>query len=123
MKPEQSIFVNQPTLQPGLRDSAGKDWSVLQKEGAEPPSSAPVASQRMKHLCLASAFDQGQPSGRCVYQTDISGNKFADPAASDRAPMTRSGYAPKGESVLSPLRSGPSLAASTSGLAAGCWLA
>jgi hypothetical protein len=73
MNPSSS-FVTQPTLQPGCVIRR-ENWSVLQKEGAVTDEQMRQCKQRMNTFAYIGSI-RDKPVVRCVYQTDISGNKF-----------------------------------------------
>lgn len=73
MNPSSS-FVTQPTLQPGCVIRR-ENWSVLQKEGAVSSEQIRQCKQRMNTFAYIGSI-RDKPVVRCVYQTDISGNKF-----------------------------------------------
>lgn len=73
MNPSSS-FVTQPTLQPGCVIRR-ENWSVLQKEGAVTAEQMRQCKQRMNTFAYIGSI-RDKPVVRCVYQTDISGNKF-----------------------------------------------
>jgi hypothetical protein len=73
MNPSSS-FVTQPTLQPGCVIRR-ENWSVLQKEGAVTAEQMRECKQRMNTFAYIGSI-RDKPVVRCVYQTDISGNKF-----------------------------------------------
>ncbi len=73
MNPSSS-FVTQPTLQPGCVIRR-ENWSVLQKEGAVTAEQMRQCKQRMNTFAYIGSV-RDKPIVRCVYQTDITGNKF-----------------------------------------------
>jgi hypothetical protein len=73
MNPSSS-FVTQPTLQPGCVIRR-ENWSVLQKEGAVTAEQMRECKQRMNTFAYIGSI-RDKPVVRCVYQTDITGNKF-----------------------------------------------
>ncbi|MCT0224671.1 DUF3172 domain-containing protein [Synechococcus sp. CS-1328] len=73
MNPSSS-FVTQPTLQPGCVIRR-ENWAVLQKEGAVTAEQMRQCKQRMNTFAYIGSV-RDKPVVRCVYQTDISGNKF-----------------------------------------------
>jgi len=90
MNPSSS-FVTQPTLQPGCVIRR-ENWSVLQKEGAVTAEQMRECKQRMNTFAYIGSI-RDKPVVRCVYQTDISGNKFqsrgvAGAAADDSVGVT-----------------------------------
>ena len=92
MNPSSS-FVTQPTLQPGCVIRR-ENWSVLQKEGAVTAAQMRDCKQRMNTFAYIGSI-RDKPVVRCVYQTDISGNKFQSPgvagAADDAVGVTAEG--------------------------------
>jgi hypothetical protein len=92
MNPSSS-FVTQPTLQPGCVIRR-ENWSVLQKEGAITAAQMRECKQRMNTFAYIGSI-RDKPVVRCVYQTDISGNKFQTPgvagAADDAVGITPEG--------------------------------
>jgi hypothetical protein len=73
MNPSSS-FVTQPTLQPGCVIRR-ENWAVLQKEGAVTAEQMRQCKQRMNTFAYIGSV-RDKPVVRCVYQTDITGNKF-----------------------------------------------
>ena len=73
MNPSSS-FVTQPTLQPGCVIRR-ENWAVLQKQGAVTAEQMRECKQRMNTFAYIGSV-RDKPIVRCVYQTDISGNKF-----------------------------------------------
>ncbi|MFN5118574.1 MAG: DUF3172 domain-containing protein, partial [Cyanobacteriota bacterium] len=73
MNPSSS-FVTQPTLQPGCVIRR-ENWAVLQKEGAVTSEQMRECKQRMNTFAYIGSI-RDKPVVRCVYQTDITGNKF-----------------------------------------------
>jgi len=73
MNPSSS-FVTQPTLQPGCVIRR-ENWTVLQKEGAVTAEQMRQCKQRMNTFAYVGSI-RDKPVVRCVYQTDITGNKF-----------------------------------------------
>ena len=73
MNPSSS-FVTQPTLQPGCVIRR-ENWAVLQKQGAVTSEQMRECKQRMNTFAYIGSV-RDKPVVRCVYQTDISGNKF-----------------------------------------------
>jgi hypothetical protein len=92
MNPSSS-FVTQPTLQPGCVIRR-ENWSVLQKQGAVTAEQMRECKQRMNTFAYIGSV-RDKPIVRCVYQTDISGNKFQVPgvagAADDSVGVTPEG--------------------------------
>jgi hypothetical protein len=73
MNPSTS-FVTQPKLQPGCVIRR-ENWSVLQKEGAVTAEQMRQCKQRMNTFAYIGSI-RDKPVVRCVYQTDITENKF-----------------------------------------------
>ena len=69
-----SSFVTQPTLQPGCVIRR-ENWPVLRKEGAITADQERECKQRMNTFAYIGSV-RDKPVVRCVYQTDISQNKF-----------------------------------------------
>lgn len=69
-----SSFVTQPTLQPGCVIRR-ENWSVLRKEGAITSEQERECKQRMNTFAYIGSV-RDKPVVRCVYQTDISQNRF-----------------------------------------------
>ena len=69
-----SSFVTQPTLQPGCVIRR-ENWSVLRKEGAITAEQERECKQRMNTFAYIGSV-RDKPVVRCVYQTDITQNKF-----------------------------------------------
>ena len=69
-----SSFVTQPTLQPGCVIRR-ENWSVLRKEGAITAEQERECKQRMNTFAYIGSV-RDKPIVRCVYQTDISQNRF-----------------------------------------------
>jgi hypothetical protein len=92
MNPSSS-FVTQPTLQPGCVIRR-ENWAVLQKQGAVTAEQMRECKQRMNTFAYIGSV-RDKPIVRCVYQTDISGNKFQMPgvagAADDSVGVTPEG--------------------------------
>jgi len=92
MNPSSS-FVTQPTLQPGCVIRR-ENWTVLQKQGAVTAEQMRDCKQRMNTFAYIGSI-RDKPVVRCVYQTDISGNKFQTPgvagAADDAVGVTAEG--------------------------------
>ncbi len=92
MNPSSS-FVTQPTLQPGCVIRR-ENWSVLQKQGAVTAEQMRECKQRMNTFAYIGSI-RDKPIVRCVYQADISGNKFQLPgvagAADDSVGVTSEG--------------------------------
>ena len=82
MNPSTS-FVTQPSLKPGCvirRDN----WAVLQKQGAVTAEQMRQCKQRMNTFAYIGSV-KDKPIVRCVYQTDISENKFITKGVADDA--------------------------------------
>lgn len=92
MNPSSS-FVTQPTLQPGCVIRR-ENWAVLQKQGAVTAEQMRECKQRMNTFAYIGSI-RDKPIVRCVYQADITGNKFQMPgtaaAADDSAGVTPEG--------------------------------
>ena len=73
MNPSSS-FVTQPKLQPGCVIRR-ENWAVLRKEGAITSAQERECKQRMNTFAYIGSI-RDKPMVRCVYQTDISENKF-----------------------------------------------
>ena len=82
MNPSTS-FVTQPALRPGCVIRR-ENWSVLQKEGAVTSEQMRQCKQRMNTFAYIGSV-KDQPIVRCVYQTDISENKFITKGVADDA--------------------------------------
>ena len=67
-------FVTQPALQPGCVIRR-ENWTVLQKQGAITNDDVRECKQRMNTFAYIGSI-RDNPIVRCVYQTDISENKF-----------------------------------------------
>ncbi len=76
-----SSFVTQPTLQPGCVIRR-ENWSVLQKQGAVTAEQMRQCKQRMNTFAYIGSV-RDKPVVRCVYQTDITENKFLTPGVAD----------------------------------------
>ena len=76
-----SSFVTQPTLQPGCVIRR-ENWSVLRKEGAITAAQERECKQRMNTFAYIGSV-RDKPVVRCVYQTDISQNKFLTRGVAD----------------------------------------
>ena len=76
-----SSFVTQPTLQPGCVIRR-ENWSVLQKQGAVTAEQMRQCKQRMNTFAYIGSV-RDKPVVRCVYQTDVSGNRFLTPGVAD----------------------------------------
>ncbi|MFN9547158.1 MAG: DUF3172 domain-containing protein [Cyanobacteriota bacterium] len=92
MNPSSS-FVTQPTLQPGCVIRR-ENWAVLQKQGAVTAEQMRECKQRMNTFAYIGSI-RDKPIVRCVYQADITGNKFQLPgtagAADDSGGVTAEG--------------------------------
>ena len=82
MNPSSS-FVTQPALRPGCV-MRRENWSVLQKEGAVTAEQMRQCKQRMNTFAYIGSV-KDQPIVRCVYQTDITENKFITKGVADDA--------------------------------------
>ena len=80
MNPSSS-FVTQPSLKPGCVIRR-ENWSVLQKEGAITAEQMRQCKQRMNTFAYIGSV-KDKPIVRCVYQTDISENKFITKGVAD----------------------------------------
>ena len=80
MNPSSS-FVTQPALRPGCVIRR-ENWSVLQKEGAVTAEQMRQCKQRMNTFAYIGSV-KDKPIVRCVYQTDISENKFLTKGVAD----------------------------------------
>ena len=80
MNPSSS-FVTQPALRPGCVIRR-ENWSVLQKEGAVSAEQMRQCKQRMNTFAYIGSV-KDQPIVRCVYQTDITENKFITKGVAD----------------------------------------
>ncbi len=67
-------FVTQPALQPGCVIRR-ENWTVLQKQGAITNDDVRECKQRMNTFAYIGSI-RDNPIVRCVYQADISENKF-----------------------------------------------
>ena len=76
-----SSFVTQPTLQPGCVIRR-ENWSVLRKEGAVTAAQERQCKQRMNTFAYIGSV-RDKPIVRCVYQTDITQNKFLTKGIAD----------------------------------------
>ncbi len=76
-----SSFVTQPTLQPGCVIRR-ENWAVLRKEGAITAAQERQCKQRMNTFAYIGSV-RDKPVVRCVYQTDISQNKFLTRGVAD----------------------------------------
>ncbi len=93
MNPSSS-FVTQPTLQPGCVIRR-ENWAVLQKQGAVTAEQMRECKQRMNTFAYIGSI-RDKPIVRCVYQTDITGNKFQTPGAAGAADDS-AGVTPEGD--------------------------
>lgn len=82
MNPSSS-FVTQPALKPGCVIRR-ENWSVLQKEGAITAEQMRQCKQRMNTFAYVGSV-KDKPIVRCVYQTDITENKFITKGVADDA--------------------------------------
>jgi hypothetical protein len=82
MNPSSS-FVTQPKLQPGCVIRR-ENWAVLEKQGAITPQQMRECKQRMNTFAYIGSV-RDKPVVRCVYQTDITDNKFQTPGVAGRA--------------------------------------
>ena len=82
MNPSSS-FVTQPALRPGCVIRR-ENWSVLQKEGAVTAEQMRQCKRRMNTFAYIGSV-KDQPIVRCVYQTDITENKFITKGVADDA--------------------------------------
>ncbi len=82
MNPSSS-FVTQPTLKPGCVIRR-ENWSVLQKEGAVTAEQMRQCKQRMNTFAYIGSV-KDKPIVRCVYQTDVTENKFITKGVADDA--------------------------------------
>ena len=80
MNPSSS-FVTQPQLKPGCVIRR-ENWSVLQKEGAVTAEQMRQCKQRMNTFAYIGSV-KDKPVVRCVYQTDITENKFLTKGVAD----------------------------------------
>ena len=80
MNPSSS-FVTQPALKPGCVIRR-ENWSVLQKEGAVTAEQMRQCKQRMNTFAYIGSV-KDKPIVRCVYQTDITDNKFLTKGVAD----------------------------------------
>jgi len=76
-----SSFVTQPTLQPGCVIRR-ENWAVLRKEGAITSGQERECKQRMNTFAYIGSV-RDKPVVRCVYQTDITQNKFLTRGVAD----------------------------------------
>ena len=74
-------FVTRPTLQPGCVIRR-ENWAVLRKEGAITSAQERDCKQRMNTFAYIGSV-RDKPVVRCVYQTDISQNKFLTRGVAD----------------------------------------
>jgi hypothetical protein len=72
-----SSFVTQPTLQPGCVIRR-ENWSVLQRQGVVSAEQMRECKQRMNTFAYIGSV-RDKPVVRCVYQTDITENRFLTP--------------------------------------------
>ena len=78
-----SSFVTQPTLQPGCVIRS-ENWAVLKKQGAITSAQERECKQRMNTFAYIGSI-RDKPIVRCVYQTDITQNKFIIKGVADDA--------------------------------------
>ena len=76
-----SSFVTQPTLQPGCVIRR-ENWAVLRKEGAITSAQERECKPRMNTFAYIGSV-RDKPVVRCVYQTDITQNKFLTRGVAD----------------------------------------
>ncbi len=76
-------FVTQPALQPGCVIRR-ENWTVLQKQGAITNEDVRECKQRMNTFAYIGSI-RDNPVVRCVYQADISENKFITKGAAEDA--------------------------------------
>lgn len=76
-----SSFVTQPSLQPGCVIRR-ENWTVLQKQGAITNNQVRDCKQRMNTFAYIGSI-RDKPIVRCVYQTDITQNKFITRGVAD----------------------------------------
>lgn len=94
MNPSSS-FVTQPTLQPGCVIRR-ENWSVLQKEGAVTAEQMRECKQRMNTFAYIGSV-RDKPVVRCVYQTDITGNRFQSRGVAGATADDAAGVTPEGD--------------------------
>ena len=80
MNPSSS-FVTQPSLQPGCVIRR-ENWAVLRKQGAITAAQERQCKQRMNTFAYIGSV-RDKPAVRCVYQTDITQNKFLTKGIAD----------------------------------------
>ncbi|MFQ6538503.1 MULTISPECIES: DUF3172 domain-containing protein [Aphanothece] len=80
MNPSSS-FVTQPSLKPGCVIRR-ENWSVLQQQGAVTSEQMRQCKQRMNTFAYIGSV-KDKPIVRCVYQTDITENKFITKGIAD----------------------------------------
>ena len=80
MRPVTS-FVTQPALQAGCVIRR-ENWSVLRKEGAITAQQERECKQRMNTFAYIGSI-RDKPIVRCVYQTDVTENKFQTKGVAD----------------------------------------
>ena len=85
MTPSTS-FVTQPKLQPGCVIRR-ENWAVLQKAGAVTTDQMRDCKQRMNTFAYIGSI-RDKPIVRCVYQTDVTENKFQNPGIAGAADDT-----------------------------------
>ena len=74
-------FVTQPALQPGCVIRK-ENWTVLQKQGAITNEDIRDCKQRMNTFAYIGSI-RDNPVVRCVYQTDVTENKFINKGVTD----------------------------------------
>ncbi len=74
-------FVTQPALQPGCVIRK-ENWTVLQKQGAITNEDVRECKQRMNTFAYIGSI-RDNPIVRCVYQTDVTENKFINKGVTD----------------------------------------
>ncbi len=74
-------FVTQPALQPGCVIRK-ENWTVLQKQGAITNEDIRECKQRMNTFAYIGSI-RDNPVVRCVYQTDVTENKFINKGVTD----------------------------------------
>lgn len=78
-----SSFVTQPSLQPGCVIRS-ENWAVLKKQGAITAAQERECKQRMNTFAYIGSI-RDKPIVRCVYQTDVTENKFIIKGVADDA--------------------------------------
>ena len=74
-------FVTQPALQPGCVIRK-ENWTVLEKQGAISNEDVRECKQRMNTFAYIGSI-RDNPIVRCVYQTDVTENKFITKGVAD----------------------------------------